>query len=52
MTPEKARQFAHVTPARLAKEFKRGLSMVGLARKYALTRTTVEEWIRWGLRKV
>lgn len=42
----KSRQFAYVTPRRLALEFKRGLTMVGLARKYALTQKQVETWIR------
>lgn len=42
----KVRALCHVTPAILAREFTRGLSMVGLARKYALTRHQVEEWIR------
>ncbi len=42
----RVRKFARVTPRRLAQEFKRGLSIVGLARKYALTRRQVEEWIR------
>ena len=39
------RHFARVTPRRLAREFKGGLSMVGLARKYGLTRREVEDWI-------
>ena len=44
MTP--FRSPARVTPRQLAREFKGGLTMVGLARKYALTRREVEAWIR------
>ena len=44
--PSPWRQCSHVTPTILAREFKEGLSMVGLARKYALTRQQVEAWIR------
>lgn len=40
------RPLSRVTPRKLAREFKDGLTMVGLARKYALTRRQVEEWIR------
>ena len=46
-----ARSFARVTPLMLAREFKRGLTMVGLARKYALTRGQVEDWIRSVMRR-
>jgi len=46
MSKVKSRGLAHVTPTKLAREFKKGLSMVGLARKYALTRFVVEAWIR------
>ena len=49
--PVTARQMARVTPRMLAREFKAGLSMVGLARKYALTRRQVEDWIRTVARK-
>lgn len=46
MSPIHARRLSRVTPTRLAREFKRGLTMVGLARKYGLTRQQVEDWIR------
>ena len=49
MTP--FRSPARVTPRQLAREFKGGLTMVGLARKYALTQWQVEEWIRSMARK-
>lgn len=42
----RGRPLSRITPRRLAREFKRGLSMVGLARKYALTQRQVEDWIR------
>lgn len=35
----------------LAREFKEGRSMVGLARKYGLTRLQVEHAIRWVYRR-
>ena len=44
--PVTARKMCRITPRMLAREFKRGLSMVGLARKYALTQQQVEDWIR------
>ena len=40
------RSLSRVTPQRLAREFKGGLTVVGLARKYALRRQQVEDWIR------
>ena len=46
MTPRDARSLSRVTPQRLAREFKGGLTVVGLARKYALRRQQVEDWIR------
>lgn len=49
--PLPARAFVHVTPRMLAREFKGGLTMVGLARKYALTRRQVEDWVRSVARK-
>ena len=49
--PVRARKFSRITPRMLAREFKAGLSMVGLARKYALTRQQVEDWIRSVSRK-
>lgn len=49
--PVPARKMCRITPRRLAREFQSGLSMVGLARKYALTRHQVEDWIRSVSRK-
>ena len=46
MTRRGARSLTRITPLRLAREFKGGLTMVGLARKYALTTGQVETWIR------
>lgn len=51
MTRPHARSLARVTPRILAREFKSGLTMVGLARKYALRRRQVEDWIRSVARK-
>lgn len=46
MTQIHARHLCRVTSTLLAREFKAGLTMIGLARKYGLTRRQVEEWIR------
>lgn len=40
-----------VTDRRLVREFARGLSLLGLARKYGMTKLTVEDRIRrWSRR--
>ena len=41
-----ARIVIRITPTLLAREFKGGLTVIGLARKYGLTRAQVEAKIR------